>query len=81
MLFFAYPFGARDEWMQPLLQKNGIQVSVLTNTGTASIRRRLTDLPRYRITMDTKLSDILPANPERLARYYRAGAHADHDQE
>ena len=63
MLFFAYPFGARDEWMQPLLQKNGIQVSVLTNTGTASIRRRLTDLPRYRITMDTQLSDILPANP------------------
>ncbi|MFR0924849.1 MAG: polysaccharide deacetylase family protein [Butyricicoccaceae bacterium] len=63
VLFFAYPFGARDEWMQPLLQKNGIQVSVLTNTGTASIRRRLTDLPRYRITMDTKLSDILPANP------------------
>ena len=49
--------------MQPLLQKNGIQVSVLTNTGTASIRRGLTDLPRYRITMDTKLSDILPANP------------------
>ncbi len=48
---------------QPLLQKNGIQVSVLTNTGTASIRRGLTDLPRYRITMDTKLSDILPANP------------------
>ena len=63
VLFFAYPFGARDEWMQPLLQKNGIQVSVLTNTGTASIRRGLTDLPRYRITMDTKLSDILPANP------------------
>ncbi len=63
VLFFAYPFGARDGWMQPLLQKNGIQVSVLTNTGTASIRRRLTDLPRYRITMDTKLSDILPANP------------------
>ena len=63
VLFFAYPFGARDAWMQPLLQKNGIQVSVLTNTGTASIRRRLTDLPRYRITMDTKLSDILPANP------------------
>ena len=43
--------------------KKCIQVSVLTNTGTASIRRRLTDLPRYRITMDTKLSDILPANP------------------
>ncbi|MFR0941851.1 MAG: hypothetical protein ACLSF2_05645 [Butyricicoccus sp.] len=43
--------------------ENGIQVSVLTNTGTASIRRGLTDLPRYRITMDTKLSDILPANP------------------
>ena len=63
VLFFAYPFGARDAWMQPLLQKNGIQISVLTNTGTASIRRRLTDLPRYRITMDTKLSDILPANP------------------
>lgn len=63
VLFFAYPFGARDAWMQPLLQKNGIQVSVLTNTGTASIRRGLTDLPRYRITMDTKLSDILPANP------------------
>ena len=63
VLFFAYPFGARDGWMQPLLQKNGIQVSVLTNTGTASIRRGLTDLPRYRITMDTKLSDILPANP------------------
>ena len=39
VLFFAYPFGARDGWMQPLLQKNGIQVSVLTNTGTASIRR------------------------------------------
>ena len=63
VLFFAYPFGARDGWMQPLLQKNGIQVSVLTNTGTASIRRGLTDLPRYRITMDAKLSDILPANP------------------
>ena len=53
VLFFAYPFGARDAWMQPLLQKNGIQVSVLTNTGTASIRRGLTDLPRYRITMDS----------------------------
>ena len=39
------------------------QYGGLTNTGTASIRRGLTDLPRYRITMDTKLSDILPANP------------------
>ena len=53
----------KGESQAPLLQKNGIQVSVLTNTGTASIRRKLTDLPRYRITMDTKLSDILPANP------------------
>ena len=63
VLFFAYPYGARDEWMPSLLAKNGIQVTALTNTGTASIRRGLTDLPRYRITMDTKLSDILPANP------------------
>src|SRR5699024_10136756 len=34
--YFAYPYGAYDSWMQPLLEENGIAVSALTHMGQAT---------------------------------------------
>lgn len=57
--YFAYPFGAYDSWMQPLLEKEGIAVSVLTNRGTADLGKGLYSLPRYGITMNEPLARLL----------------------
>ena len=59
VLFFAYPFGAYDEWFDPLLEQNGIRVSVTTAPHMADIRHQLTNLPRFRVTMETPLSGLL----------------------
>ncbi len=36
--YFSFPFGAYDGWMQPLLEKEGIRVTTLTNGGMADLR-------------------------------------------
>ena len=65
VLFFAYPFGAADRWMTPLLKQNGIAVSVLTMPGTKSIASGLTNLPRYGIHMEQPLSAVLPGSRQK----------------
>ena len=81
VLFSQYPFGARDAWMQPLLQKNGIQVSSTDQHRNGVYPARIdrsAALPHHNGHQTERYSS---GEPERLARYYRAGAHADHDQE
>ncbi|MDO4270552.1 MAG: polysaccharide deacetylase family protein [Eubacteriales bacterium] len=57
--YFSYPFGAGDSWMQQLLQDAGIGVSTLTNSGQADLAGSLYGLPRYRITMNKPVSELL----------------------
>ncbi|MGI6180755.1 MAG: polysaccharide deacetylase family protein [Agathobaculum sp.] len=57
--YFSFPFGAYDGWMQPLLEKEGIRVTTLTNGGMADLQNGLYSLPRYRMTMDKPLSVLL----------------------
>ncbi|MGO5028812.1 polysaccharide deacetylase family protein [Candidatus Agathobaculum pullicola] len=59
VLYFSYPFGAYDSWMQPLLNENGILVSTLTKTGKANPAASLHQMPRYRITMQQSVSSLL----------------------
>ncbi len=59
MNYFAYPFGVFDEWMQPLLRKYDVNVSVLTWPGHANIRELLHKLPRFNVTTDEPLPVIL----------------------
>ena len=59
VLYFSYPFGAYDSWMQTLLNENGILVSTLTNAGKANPFVSLHKMPRYRITMQQSVSSLL----------------------
>lgn len=59
VLYFSYPFGAYDSWMQTLLDENGILVSTLTNPGKANPSASLHQMPRYRITMQQSVTSLL----------------------
>ena len=55
---FAYPFGITEPQAQALLHSL-FPVTLKTNTATANLDKGLHDLPRYTVTMNTKLSSIL----------------------
>lgn len=57
--YFSYPYGAYDRWMQPILEKNGIKISALTNAGMARPTYGLYNLPRYGIRMDRTVPMVL----------------------
>ena len=57
--YFAYPYGAYDSWMQPLLEENGIAVSALTHMGQATPMVSLHKLPRYGMKMENPASLLL----------------------
>ena len=57
--YFSYPYGAYDRWMQPILEKNGIKISTLTNAGMARPTYGLYNLPRYGIRMDRTVPMVL----------------------
>lgn len=57
--YFAYPYGAYDRWMQPLLEENGIAVSALTHMGQATPMVSLHKLPRYGMKMANPASLLL----------------------
>ena len=57
--YFSYPYGAYDRWMQPILEKNGIKISTLTNAGMARPTYGLYNLPRYGIRMDRTVAMVL----------------------
>lgn len=59
VLYFSYPFGAYDRWMQTLLNEKGILVSTLTEPGRAKPSVSLHQMPRYRITMQQSVSSLL----------------------
>ena len=59
VLYFSYPFGAYDSWMQTLLNENGIVVSTLTTPGKANPSSSLHQMPRYRITMQQSVASLL----------------------
>ena len=58
--YFAYPFGAYDSWMDQLLDKAGVAVSVWSNNGkSADIADGLRNLPRYGIKMEKSVAQLL----------------------
>ncbi len=57
--YFAYPFGVFDEWIMPLLRKYGVNVSVLTWPGHASLNEKLHKLPRFNVYTEEPLPVIL----------------------
>lgn len=57
--YFSYPFGATDAWFGQVLVDNGLFVSTTTKSSTADIRNGLYGLPRYRITMELPVSQLL----------------------
>ena len=60
VLYFAYPYGAYDSWMDKLLDENGVAVSVLSNNGaSADISVSLRNLSRYGIKMHTSIAQML----------------------
>lgn len=60
VLYFAYPYGAYDSWMDKLLDENGVAVSVLSNNGaSADISVSLRNLLRYGIKMNTSVAQML----------------------
>ena len=60
VLYFAYPYGAYDSWMDKLLDENGVAVSVLSNNGaSADISVSLRNLSRYGIKMHTSVAQML----------------------
>lgn len=59
VLYFAYPYGAYDGWMQGLLMENGVAVSTLTNAGQAHPRTSLHNMPRYGVRMEQPVSALL----------------------
>ncbi len=80
MNYFAYPFGVFDEWMPPLLRKYGVNVSVLTWRGHASLNEKLHKLPRFNVTTEEPLPVILRhksllAEPETLIITVAGTAH------
>ena len=60
VLYFAYPFGAYDKWMEKLLDDYGVAVSVWSNNGKpANIAKGLRNLSRYGIRMEQSVSELL----------------------
>lgn len=60
VLYFAYPYGAYDSWMDKLLDENGVAVSVLSNnSASADISVSLRNLLRYGIKMKTSVAQML----------------------
>lgn len=59
MNYFAFPYGEGDRWIQPLLEENGVRMSVQTWEGTVGLNGKLYNLPRYGVNMEKPLSAIL----------------------
>lgn len=57
--YFSYPFGAADGWFGQILLDNKFYVSTVTVPRTADIANGLYGLPRYRITMEKTVSELL----------------------
>lgn len=57
--YFSYPFGASDTWMEQILTSEQISVSTVTNPGHADVAKGLRGLPRYGITMERPVSELL----------------------
>lgn len=57
--YFSYPFGATDSWFGQVLLNQGFYVSTTTRPCTADIAAGLYGLPRYRITMEKSVSQLL----------------------
>lgn len=57
--FFAYPFGIVEPDAEPLIDQL-FPVTVVTKTGGADLTDGLQKMPRWTITMKTKLQKILP---------------------
>ena len=55
---FAYPFGVTEPDAQNLVNSL-FPVTLKTNTATADLGKGVRDLPRYTVTMQTKLSSVL----------------------
>ena len=55
---FAYPFGVTEPAAQALLEEL-FPVTLVTRSGTADLADGLRELPRYTVTMDTRLSSIM----------------------
>lgn len=55
---FAYPFGVTEPDAQALIEEL-FPVTLVTRSGTADLANGLRELPRYTVTMDTRLSSIL----------------------
>ena len=55
---FAYPFGVTEPEAQELIDSL-FPVTLKTNTATADLENGLRDLPRYTVTMETDLSQIV----------------------
>lgn len=58
--YFSYPFGACDAWMDELLKEQNIRVTTMTNPKMANINNGLLALPRYGISMDKSVAELLP---------------------
>lgn len=58
-IYFSYPFGAGDGWFGSLLTREGIKVTTTTMQRRATLAFGTQELPRYRITMEAPLSEIL----------------------
>lgn len=56
--FFAYPFGATEPKAKALIEEC-FPVTVVTKSGMAHPRRGLQELPRFTVTMDTALAELL----------------------
>ena len=57
--FFAYPYGAVEPCAETYIQQN-FSMSFTTVPEIADVSQSLYQLPRFTVTMDTELKDILP---------------------
>ncbi len=57
--YFSYPLGETDSWFGQVLLDHGFYVSTTTRPRTADIAAGLYGLPRYRITMQQSVSQLL----------------------
>lgn len=57
--YFSYPFGATDSWFGEIIKENNILVSTTSRYKQATIAKGLYGLPRYRVTMEQPVSQLL----------------------
>lgn len=57
--YFAYPYGATDQWAEGFLRRH-FNVTVTTAGTVADLSDGLYDLPRFNVNSTTALQDILP---------------------